>query len=85
MDILQNLKELQSEKYYLESVVKKFDDEKKQNKELYDYDMNLKLNEAKNANEKLKEEHRRELEHLNAGYDKSLRDLKAIYESVSSI
>ena len=79
---MQNFKDLQSEKFGLESVVRKYEDEKKQNKELYDYEASLKMNELKNAYEKLKEDHRKELDHLNAEYDKSLKDLKAIYESV---
>lgn len=85
IDLIQNLKGLQSEKLNLESIVKKFEEEKKQNKELYDYELHLKMNELKNINEKLKEDHRKEIEHLNAEYDKSLRDLKAIYESVRKL
>ena len=78
----QSCRDFQLERANLEELVKKYEDEKKQNKELYDYEMHLKMNELRNLNEKLKEEHRRELEKVNAEYDKSLKDLKAIYESV---
>ena len=83
-DLLQSYKELQVDKSNLEGLVKKYEDEKKQNRELYDYEMHLKMNELKSMNDKLKEDHRRELESLNSEYDKSLKDLKAIYESVGT-
>ena len=83
LDATHNYKDWQAEKSNLEELIQKYEDEKKQNKELYAYEMHLKMNELKNLNDKLKEEHRRELEHVNAEYDKSLKDLKAIYESVT--
>ena len=83
LDMTQNYKDFHLERTSLEELVRKYEDEKKQNKELYDYDLHLKMNELKHLNDKLKDEHRREMEKINAGYDKSLKDLKAIYESVN--
>lgn len=82
IDMVQSFRDLQNEKSNLEILLKKYEDERKQNRELYDYEMHLKMNELKSMNDKLKEDHRNELENLNAEYDKSLKDLKSIYESV---
>lgn len=80
---MQRCKELESEKVDLESLVKKYEDEKRQNREMGDFELHLKISELKSTLERQRDDHRKELDHLNVEYDKSLKDLKVIYESVS--
>ena len=82
---MQKCKQIENEKNDLESLVKKYEEDKRQGKELSDYELRLKISEQKAICERLKEDHRKELEHLNKEYDNSLKDLKVIYESVGSI
>ena len=81
-EVMQDFKELQNERQNLESLVKKYEEEKKQNKDLSEYEISLKMNGLKDVNEKLREEHRQETAELTAKYEKSLKDIKIIFENV---
>ena len=77
--------EIENEKSNLEMVIRRFEEEKRQQKDIMEYEIQLRISELKSNQERLKDEHRKEVEKISREYDKSLKDLRAIYEDEKKI
>ena len=63
---------------------KKLEEERQQNKGVSEFETRIKVNETKMSNEKLKEEHKKEMQLVKEAYEKTIHDLKCLYVNVST-